>query len=280
MRLSPIGIVLGLVLFLAGCSVVDTALDPYKETATALLDELNTSGAVVPFDGESITVASWNLQVFGKTKAGKSGVMSFYDDKLSVYDIIVVQEIRDSSGTAFDKLCSLFEGYDCAISTRDGRSNSKEQIGVIYRDGIELLSLNRIADPYDVYERSPVRAEFVADAFYFDIYAAHLKPSDVYSELRAFSDAVRDEGGNNVVIGDLNADCDYYGGSVLKVPFGSWVWLIDKFQDTTVSQTDCAYDRIIVNKAISSRVVDYGIDSADITKEYSDHYIVWVELAI
>ena len=274
-----------ILLVAVSCTVVDTvdvALDPYKQTASEALDVINSYGSVdsVPFDGESITVASWNLQVFGKTKAANSVVMDFYDVKLSPYDIIFVQEIRDSSGTAFDELCKLFEGYDCVLSSRDGRSQSQEQIGVIYREGIELLSFARLPDEYDVWERSPVHAEFVVDSFYFDVYSAHLKPSDVSAELRAFSDAVNGEAGNLIVIGDLNADCGYYSGVLLLPPFTTWNWLIGFEEDTTVSGTDCAYDRIIVNDEMVSSVVDYGVDSADITKEYSDHYIVWLEVAI
>jgi len=67
---------------------------------------------------------------------------------------------------------------------------------------------------------------------------------------------------------------------LLLPPFTTWNWLIGFEEDTTVSGTDCAYDRIIVNDEMVSSVVDYGVDSADITKEYSDHYIVWLEVAI
>jgi len=56
-------------------------------------------------------------------------------------------------------------------------------------------------------------------------------------------------------------------------------YLIDDNEDTTVSSTDCAYDRIIMNDDSYEEYVDYGIYK-EITSEQSDHYLVWVELEI
>lgn len=234
-----------------------------------------------PDDIGSISVAAWNLQVFGKTKADKADVMAFYDEKMSQYDIIFVQEIRDASGTAFEELCAMLEEYNCQVSSRDGRSSSKEQIGIIYQPWVTVFAYDRIPDPDDVWERAPVRAELMVDDYYFTVFSAHLKPSDVKEELIYLDRAARSEEGNVVVMGDLNADCDYYNDDdILLMTFGDWNWAIDNLQDTTVSATNCAYDRIIINDNMFEEVKDAGVDKVGIEKQHSDHYLVWMEVVV
>ena len=52
----------------------------------------------------TIKLAAFNLQVFGTTKAGKPEVMDVLSKIIRNYDVIAVQEIRDSSQTALPKL--------------------------------------------------------------------------------------------------------------------------------------------------------------------------------
>ncbi|MDP3014187.1 MAG: hypothetical protein Q8M92_08110, partial [Candidatus Subteraquimicrobiales bacterium] len=44
---------------------------------------------------EKITIASWNIQNFGKSKAESESKMSIITEVLSRYDIIAVQEISN-----------------------------------------------------------------------------------------------------------------------------------------------------------------------------------------
>jgi len=226
----------------------------------------------------SFTIANWNLQIFGQSKASEPEVMDFYDAKMSDYDIIFIQEIRDASGTAFPTLCQRMEGYECAVSQRDGRSSSKEQIGVIYKENYELIELVDLADPDDVWERSPTMVKFNVEGYEFTAYNAHLKPDDVDAELNAMEEAIINEG-NVIVLGDLNADCDYYN-PLLDGAFDSWNWLIANSADTTVSQTDCAYDRIFVNDDMKLEIGESGVDKEGINKTFSDHYLVFTEVKI
>lgn len=224
----------------------------------------------------SFFVANWNLQIYGQTKAGKEEVLAFYDEKLSVYDIIFVQEIRDASGTAFPILCDRFEGYKCAISQRDGRSSSKEQIGVIYKDSYELIELVDLEDPDDVWERSPTKVSFNVGGYEFTAYNGHLKPDDVKAELHALEDVVELDG-NVMLLGDFNADCNYYN-PLFDNAFSDWDWILN--EDTNVAKSNCAYDRIIVNDDMSKDIGMHGVDSEGITTTYSDHYIVYTEVKI
>jgi hypothetical protein len=51
-------------------------------------------------DGGTITIASFNIQVFGQTKASKPEEMEILVDIIHRYDIVAIQEIRDAAGTA------------------------------------------------------------------------------------------------------------------------------------------------------------------------------------
>lgn len=225
----------------------------------------------------SFIIANWNLQIFGQSKANNPLVMSFYDGKISQYDIMFVQEIRDISGTAFPKLCALFEGYKCNVSMRDGRTDSKEQIGIIYRDNYQLISLIDLSDPNDVWERSPIKAVFNVSGFVFTAYNAHLKPEDVVNELNALYDVVENNG-NVVVLGDFNAACSYY--DTVDSAFDDWTWLVTDDADTTVAKTGCAYDRIMVNNNMMEHITTSGVDNSGINITFSDHYIVYTEVLI
>ena len=61
----------------------------------------------------NFSIASWNLHIFGETKAGKPELLSYYADKLSEYDVFIIQEIRNKEGTAIQKLAD--QGFTLAL---------------------------------------------------------------------------------------------------------------------------------------------------------------------
>jgi hypothetical protein len=86
-----------------------------------------------------LTIGSFNMQVFGVTKAGKPEVLKLLAQILSRYDVAAVQEIRDASGTAFPKLLTAINElvepdrhFESVVGPREGRTNSKEQYAFIY----------------------------------------------------------------------------------------------------------------------------------------------------
>jgi hypothetical protein len=84
--------------------------------------QLNTS----PSSNETLRIGAFNVQVFGVTKAGKPEVMATLADIIRTYDIIAIQEIRDSSQTALPKLVDLVNSdgsqYQYVVSERLGRT--------------------------------------------------------------------------------------------------------------------------------------------------------------
>ncbi len=115
----------------------------------------------------TIKMAAFNLQIFGTTKASKPEVMSVLSKIIRNYDIIAVQEIRDSSQTALPMLRDAVNSmgnpsYDYIVSERLGRTTSKEQYAYIYN----TQTIQQIGYPYtypdanDRFQREPYVAEF------------------------------------------------------------------------------------------------------------------------
>jgi len=232
---------------------------------------------IAPSSDNLTYVASWNIQIFGDSKYEKVSVRNSIKEMIRDYDIVFIQEIRDADGSSFDSLCGELEiDFNCAISSRAGRSTSKEQIGIVYKKDIKLVSLEDLnPDPFDRWERPPIKATFMRNDYIFHVWNIHTKPTDAVNEIQNLETVVNDDG-NVIIMGDLNADCDYYD-PLEQQEFISWKWLIGDDQDTTVGDTFCSYDRIIVNSNAYGEVSGYGIDNR-VTEQVSDHYVVWVSL--
>ncbi len=117
--------------------------------------------------GDTIKVAAFNLQIFGTTKADKPEVMKVLSKTIRNYDVIAVQEIRDSSQTALPLLRDAVNSrgspqYDYVVSERLGRTASKEQYAYIYN----TQTMQVMGTPYtypdstDMFQREPYVSEF------------------------------------------------------------------------------------------------------------------------
>jgi len=240
---------------------------PLANNATQNLSKTNVT----------VKIANWNLQVFGDSKEKNATLMGLYADVIRQFDIVFVQEIRDQDQTAFPALCSRLSDYNCNASSRAGRSSSKEQVGVIYRKGIKIDTWRDFnPDALNRWERPPLSVGFDIRGYRITTYNTHVDPDAVSSELDALEQVVSD-GGNVIVLGDLNADCSYYNPQQAH-DFDSWKWVISDSDDTTVSSTNCAYDRIILNTDAYGEFVSSGIHQQGIQAALSDHYLVWVEI--
>lgn len=259
------GFILGLFFFSSGCTY--TCPD-----GSVVMD---SSQCPLP----QATIANWNVQILGDSKESNSALMDFYADTMDEYDIVFVQEIRDADASSFHSLCSRMPEYSCNISSRAGRSSSKEQVGIIYRSNITLVSLQDFnPDALDRWERPPIKATFDIEGYTLHAYNIHTKPDDVPAEMGGLESVVVDSG-NVIILGDLNADCSYYPASS-HTHFLAWNWIIQDDADTTVGATDCAYDRIIMNADAYSEFADYGIFTQGINSSVSDHYLVWARIAV
>jgi len=222
----------------------------------------------------NLYIASWNLQIFGQSKASNETLLNYYADKLDEYDIFIIQEIRDASGTAIQTFAEKFPEYEYVISNRAGQSSSKEQYAVFYNGRATLIDFHDYQLEYQQdMQRPPLRITFTSNNWTFTIYTIHIQPDNVAGELSILETIVGEPSVDTIILGDFNADGDYYDEENI-IHFTDWIWSISNDLDTTVAASDNTYDRIIFNDATENNYYSMGVMD-DVTKDQSDHYLVY-----
>jgi deoxyribonuclease-1-like protein len=233
------------------------------------------NGTIQPKEDETnISIACWNLQIFGESKASNDTLLNYYASKLGIYDIFIIQEIRDSSGTAVQKLAEKFPEYQYITSSRAGQSSSKEQYAVFYNNKSTLISSYDYQSEYQTYmQRPPLKVSFTSKNWSFTLYTIHTDPDNVYNEFSVLQLIIDVPTQDTIVLGDLNADGNYYDENNIQ-HFVNWDWVIGNSIDTTVASSSNTYDRIIINNATKNNFIFSGV-MRDVNKEQSDHYLVY-----
>jgi len=260
----------------------------------------------VPEEPSTIKVAAFNIQIFGRTKREKEDVMAILVNITRQFDLVLIQEIRDSSETTaplFLELINEAEGPDYAYvrSPRLGRTSSKETYAYFYNTetvNYTAGSDHVYDDADDVFEREPYIASFSSGGFDFTLVGIHTKPDDAPKEIGNLTVVVASilagapDEGDVIVLGDLNADGDYFdeGGTSNPLQAAEYIWVVTDDMDT-MTKTDWTYDRIILlNGTYSHEYVDgstqvfyfdqaYGIADEELVWDVSDHYPVYAEFA-
>lgn len=245
-----------------------------------------------------IKIASFNIQVFGVTKASKPEVMQILAKIISEFDIVAIQEIRDKSGSAIQELEQMVDDlgvdYDYVIGPRLGRTRMKEQYAFMYRlSTIKEPKTYTYDDTLDQFHREPFIAYFEAKQgnFCFAVLNIHTDPDEASEEIPALPEVISDAkahfGEADVIaLGDFNADCAYYDEDFYLVvfPAGEYVWIVDNSADTTVAATECTYDRIVTTDTVFEDYTgEWGVYQFDLVynlndeeaKDVSDHYPVF-----
>lgn len=241
-----------------------------------------------------LRMASFNIQIFGQSKMKKAAAVSTLLRILDRYDLVFIQEIRDSDDTAiYDLLQRLNQqsskNYQIIVSERLGRTASKEQYAYLYNpDKVMPDEAYVYNDSRNQFEREPYVAHFRFGADAFTMIGIHTSPLDVAAELAAlppvYNEAKQKFGHQNIfIVGDLNADCNYYNPNQGFNFFADAVTpLLPEGSDTTVSNTSCTYDRVLAfgtlpRSSSGAKVFNfqtaYGLSQAD-AQLVSDHFPV------
>ncbi len=252
----------------------------------------------------TIRIATFNIQVFGKTKRQKDHVMDILERICREFDVVLVQEIRDAkeeTAPYYLQRINEMEGpkYKYIRSERLGRSSSKEAYAYFYNTetvGFIEDSDYVYNDTDDVFEREPYIASFRSGNFDFTLVGIHVKPDDAYSEISNLAVVIHSLQSDDpnekdiIVMGDFNADGSYFDEDDISNPFktSQFYWVIDNDMDT-MTKTDWTYDRMVLTDATYSHeyIEDsigvfyfdsaYGIDNETLVWEVSDHYPVYAE---
>jgi endonuclease/exonuclease/phosphatase family metal-dependent hydrolase len=250
---------------------------------------------------DTITICSFNIQIFGVSKMSKPEVVDILVDIVSQADISAIQEVRSSSEEPVLQFMERLPlRYDYVLGPREGRSSSKEQYWVIYDTSkLELIAIDTWSDPQDIYERNPLGVFFrTKDGFDFIIIDNHIQPSGALAEITALPEVIRYyrefwQETDILVVGDFNADGSYYNEALLESTFppDEYVIIIGNDVDTTVAASANTYDRFIIT---STAIEDYTGNSGVIRfderydfsslsiepRNVSDHYPIWAEFRV
>uniref|UniRef100_A0A8B9FEZ5 Deoxyribonuclease n=1 Tax=Amazona collaria TaxID=241587 RepID=A0A8B9FEZ5_9PSIT len=211
----------------------------------------------------TLRVGAFNIQAFGDTKMSNEEVAGIIISILSRYDVVLVQEVRDSDLSAVTQLMEQLNSvsmssYDYEISGPLGRDNYKEMYLFIYRtDAVSVVDTYQYEDPQDVFSRAPFILRVSAPNTKvqdFVLVPLHSAPHDAVTEIDALYDVylaiVNKWGTDNIMfLGDFNADCAYVQhsdwSSIRLRTSDIFKWLLPDGTDTTVGRSDCAYDSTI-----------------------------------
>ncbi|XP_049590358.1 deoxyribonuclease 1 like 4, tandem duplicate 1 isoform X1 [Syngnathus scovelli] len=201
-------------------------------------------------------IASFNIQKFGRSKVSDPEVLRILVQIIRRYDIIVILEVVDISGTSVQTLLNALNTYVCSspkcskgrkimrvcvrrpnlshhytlkISTRLGRSHYKEQFMFLYRDDlVDLVGSyqfdDQVTEGGDVFARDPYILRFRChDTVLKDLVMipVHTKPEDSETELDELYDVFQHvkmkwRTDNVMILGDFNADGAYVSNRELQ----------------------------------------------------------------
>uniref|UniRef100_G1MHM5 Deoxyribonuclease n=1 Tax=Ailuropoda melanoleuca TaxID=9646 RepID=G1MHM5_AILME len=281
----------------------------------AVLWALGAAGAT------ALRIGAFNIQSFGDSKVSDPACGGIIAQILAGYDITLVQEVRDPDLSAVSALMEQINSvsrheYSFVSSEPLGRDQYKEMYLFVYRkDAVSVVDTYQYPDPEDAFSREPFVVKFSAPgsgevppptprghpappAGEFVLIPLHAAPHRAVAEIDALYDVyldVIDKWGTDdlLFLGDFNADCNYVReGDWPSVRLRSsevFKWLIPDSADTTVGNSDCAYDRIVAcgarlrrrlkpqSAAVHDFQEEFGLDQAQ-ALAISDHFPVEVTL--
>ncbi len=282
--------------------VVATAGAPTVPAAPINLPA-NQMPAAPPRGGETIKIASYNIQVFGTSKLQKPKAMQVLTAVVRQFDIVAIQEVRSTDDNVIPTFVNMINAagarYDFVIGPRLGRTNSKEQYAIIFdtaRIEVDRASVYTVPDPQDLLHREPMVARFRVRgvpperAFTFSLVDIHTDPDETKSELNALADVyvgVQQNGSGEddiILLGDLNVD-EYHLGNLGRLPNITHAVT----QVTTNTRRNKMYDNIIFNRLATTEYVgrfgvydimeSFGLSESD-ALQVSDHFPVWAEFSV
>ncbi|MDA7979819.1 MAG: endonuclease/exonuclease/phosphatase family protein [Pirellulales bacterium] len=279
--------------------------------ARQILQEVNaeaeakrTSPAPAPTvqSGETIRIASFNIQVFGVSKMNKPEVVDILAQVVRRFDIVAIQEVRAADQTVVPRFVDAVNAtgrhYAHVLGPRLGRTSSKEQYAYIFdTQRVELTpgSVYTPADRTDLLHREPLVARFQTrvpagqEGFSCTLINVHTDPDETDQELDALDDvylSVRNDApleDDVILLGDLNVNERKLGqlGQISGITY-----VVSGVPTNTRGKS--TYDNLVFDRASTTEFTGaWGV--LDLMGEYSltlqqalkvsDHLPVWAEFS-
>ncbi len=261
---------------------------------------------------ETIRIATFNIQIFGKKKSSDRNVMGIIARVVSQFDVVAIQEVRGGDATPIQVLIDLLRAsggrYAATVSEPIGRTSQTESYAYVWDESrIQLVpqSAYVVQDTADRMHREPMVASFETrvgsvdgrNPFRFTLINAHTSPSevtasaignemnvldDVFVRVRQYDFEMTGEE-DCIMLGDLNVDTA--GLRELGQIPGVESIAGDTKTNTRHSKT---YDHILIDRTMTREytgrfgVVDFQRDFG-LTEEQaimvSDHLPLWAEFS-
>ncbi|XP_039216254.1 deoxyribonuclease-1-like [Crotalus tigris] len=216
----------------------------------------------------SLRIGAFNIRAFGDKKLSNQTISSFIVRILTAYDLALIQEVRDADLSAVKKLMHLVNwaspnAFSYLVSKPLGHNSYKEQYLFIYRrDRVSPLESYYYKDGCEpcgntTFSRKPFIVKFAvpqAEVKELVLVPLHAAPEAAVTEIDALYDVYQDVKSrwgatDALLLGDFNAGCKYVRvedwPSIRLRSIKDFQWLILDTADTTVTNTVCAYDRIV-----------------------------------
>lgn len=258
---------------------------------------------------EAFRICAFNTQRLTLAKVARDNVLDVLVPIVARCDIMVLQEVMDSSDSAVRLLIrelNRFDDsgpYDYLSSPQLGRSTYMEKYVYVYRSRqTKALEHYVYKDEDDLFAREPFVAQFTLPSNVLPslvLVPLHTTPKAVDKELNALYDVFLDvtrrwQSKDVILLGDFNADCaslpkKRLGELLLRTQAG-FHWAIGDEEDTTVrASTRCAYDRVVLHgqrcqgllRAAGAFRFPQSFQLSEVEAlNISDHYPVEVELSL
>lgn len=255
--------------------------------------------------GSCLLLGAFNIRTFGPSKVAKPVVMAYINTIIHRYDIILIQEIRDPTGSVTQDIVNSVNRavpgqYNHIVSAPLGRTSYRERYLFLYKAN-HFNVINSYTYGNTNFSRPPFIVNFSLrnqgrNFVLVPLHATPGRPATV-RELDCLFDVVADvrtrwSTNNILLLGDFNAGGTYVTtndwNNIKLFTDKSFSWLIPNNVCTAVSGNNCAYDRIVATSAMlphvnvqSARVYNFqtalGL-TQDTAQTVSDHFPVEVDL--
>jgi len=257
-----------------------------------------------------LRIASFNIQIFGRKKAGRPNTLTVLAEIASKFDIIALQEIGSNRSSASDERCiEILDIYVARINEIAGEDLysyiNGNQYAIVYRKDRVRVKDYILYDGVESFAYTPLIADFEmiekGSNFDFSVITIHTSPELAVDEIPALKTVMKEtenlfEESDVLCLGDFNADGSYYNE-------GSDEWLsgfdpeeyitgIPNHYDTTAADSENTYDRVQMTSGLArdftgkSGVLRFDEhfdlsgcegtkNTAGTARAVSDHYPVW-----
>lgn len=258
----------------------------------------SVSKEVVSYDTDSIivdkklSIISWNIQNFGKSKMSNDTIMLFISEVVEFYDIVAIQEVSVSEfgSQVIARLDDILDrsgtSWDYVISNPTSGEGSERYAYLFKKDKVKLVGHSLEQSLASVVDREPFIGRFLFDGEEYILGNVHLvpigkNPSLEVKELASLGKKYKDK--KFILMGDFNLAESDESFDLMK----GWSVSVLKGMRTSLKMKEGSdwlneeYDNFFVSKGVkvgSSGVIHFYKNFKELrnARRVSDHCPIFI----